>query len=89
MMVKPSMRVVPVSFSSVCCRGWLAPRLRVWQRSRGSALPRNVDYELAGREVHKDFASWTRRLLNATDPDADYIDSVPGPAGVTPGPSDR
>jgi assimilatory nitrate reductase catalytic subunit len=42
-----------------------------WTLVRGA---QQVRYELAGREVHKDFAAWARRLLNATDPDADYID---------------
>ena len=50
-----------------------------WTLAHGAKFYR---YELAGRRVYSDWSSWARRLLNATDPDADWLEYSDPSAGV-------
>ncbi|MGB6309392.1 MAG: molybdopterin-dependent oxidoreductase [Steroidobacteraceae bacterium] len=50
-----------------------------WSRSRGVYTLR---YELAGNRVFGDWSPWARRLLNATSPQADWLEYVDRSTGV-------
>ncbi len=50
-----------------------------WARAQGAQFQR---YELAGRRVHGDWSAWWRRLLDAHDADADWLEYVDRNAGV-------
>jgi assimilatory nitrate reductase catalytic subunit len=50
-----------------------------WTLARGAKFYR---YELAGRRVYGDWSTWARRLLNATNPDADWLEYSDPSAGV-------
>jgi assimilatory nitrate reductase catalytic subunit len=50
-----------------------------WTLARGATFYR---YELAGRRVHGNWSAWARRLLDATDPDGDWLEYSDPSAGV-------
>jgi assimilatory nitrate reductase catalytic subunit len=50
-----------------------------WTLIRGDGVLR---YEVAGRRVPADWSRWTRELLGAADPGADYLDYQDAAAGV-------
>ena len=50
-----------------------------WTLIRGQGFLR---YELAGREVPRDWAAWMRQRLGAGTPDADYLDYHDAAAGI-------
>jgi assimilatory nitrate reductase catalytic subunit len=50
-----------------------------WARIRGADFYR---YEVAGRHVPDDWATWARALLGAREPDADYLDYIDAAAGA-------
>ncbi len=58
---------------------YAAPDVTWWTLVHGSGFLR---YELAGRGGCTDRASWSRQLLGATDPAADYLDYQDAAAGV-------
>jgi assimilatory nitrate reductase catalytic subunit len=50
-----------------------------WTAAQGQQFTR---YEIAGRRVHGDWAQWARRLFNAADLDADWIEYADPNAGA-------